>query len=199
MRYPAGKLILVCIVFITVHNRAFSQTVQKNPITFLDMYIGHAVGNAGGFSMGLGINYQVNRNFFTARALGTLRFGDGNYGSNNSAYFFNIENSMGELAVLYGNRIIQKGHSYSYSLGASYNEFFDDTGDYQYLGVPFEANFKWFQKEKRRYTILLGFIPIGEPTGFSASFGFKLFGNISRQSYVGIGLCSGIGYHKVYD
>lgn len=124
------KLILVLIGFLIVHNSAYSQTVQKNPITFLDMYIGQAVGNAGGFSIGLGINYQVNRNFFTARALGTLKFGDGNYGRNNSSLFFSIENSMGELAVLYGNRTIQKSHAYSFSLGASYNEFFDNTGDY---------------------------------------------------------------------
>lgn len=192
------KLILALIFFINAHDRAFSQNFRENPIIFLDAYIGQAVGNAGGFSMGLGINYQVNKSFFTARALGTVKFGDGNYGSYNSALLFSIENSMGEVAVLYGLRTIENGHAYSFSLGASYNEFFDETGGYQYFGVPFEANFKWFKKEKKRLG-LFGVIPIGEPTGFGESFGFKLFGNFSKQPYAGIGLSVGLGYHKVYD
>ena len=198
MYYSRLKLKMLLAGCLLINISAFCQAEQNNPVTFLDVYIGQAVGNAGGFSMGLGLNYQVRKNFFTARALGSLKFGDGSSANSFSGYLFDIENSMGEAALLYGIRTINEGHAYSYSLGVSYNEFFDYIGDHQYFGIPFEANIKWFQKEREQFK-LIGFIPVGQPTGFGTSFGFKLFGNFSKQPYAGLGLSAGIGYHKVYD
>lgn len=112
---------------------------------------------------------------------------------------------MGEVALLYGLRTIEENHAYSFSLGVSYSGYYQNYDknvnnniNYDYVGVPFEANIKWFKEEKRRFRIY-GLIPVGKPTAFGGAIGFKLFGNISRQTYAGIGLTYGLGFHKVYD
>ena len=200
------KLFLLTIAFIGIYTRAISQTSSKqNPIIFFDETLGGAFGNAGGFALGLGINYQVNRSVFTARVLGTVKFGVDVLDPWIPLPFFHVKNSMGEFALLYGRRFIEGGQAYSFSLGASYSGYFqsydkfaNDAISYDYFGVPFEANIKWFKKEKKPFRIIYGLIPVGPPTGFGRSIGFKLFGNISKQSYVGVGLSFGIGFHKVY-
>jgi len=60
------------------------------------------------------------------------------------------------------------------------------------------VNVKWFKKEKKRFRAYYGLIPIGKPTSFGRSFGFKLYGNIGKLSYVGIGINYGFGWHKRY-
>jgi hypothetical protein len=63
--------------------------------------------------------------------------------------------------------------------------------------LPIELNFKWFKSKKKRYRIY-GIIPVGEPTSFGRNFGFKLVGNISKNSFVGLGIVYGFGIHKKY-
>lgn len=66
--------------------------------------------------------------------------------------------------------------------------------------LPSEANIKLFKSRKKRFRILYGVVPMGEPTSFSfgRSIEFKLFGNISKTpSHKGISL--GFGNHRVYN
>ena len=199
------RFLLFLPVFFTLSNRAFSQYSGENPILFFDEFLGYAGGNAGGLALGVSVNYQVKRNFFTMRYLGTVKFGVEVINPLVPLPFVNVKNYMGEVAVLYGLRMIEDGHASSFSLGASFNQYgqnYDKFGENEkyedYFGVPFEANFKWFKKEKQRFRIY-GLIPVGPPTGFGGSIGFKLFGNISRQSYAGLGLTYGLGFHKAYQ
>ena len=200
------KLFLLAIAFMSVENRVFSQTSDKrNPIIFFDESLGGAFGNAGGLAIVIGMNYQVNRSLFTVRYVGTAKFGVDVIAPLVPLPFIKIKNSMGEVAILYGIRMIEGDKGYSFSLGASYSgyeQYYDQTGynerSYNYFGVPFEANIKWFKSEKKRFRIY-GLIPVGKPTAFGGSIGFKLFGNISKQSYAGVGLSIGLGLHKVYE
>ena len=98
--------------------------------------------------------------------------------------------------------MINKEFSYSFSGGFSYTNFtntpkIDPVFENSFIGFPFEINVKWFKAEKEKLK-LFAIIPIGKPTGFSSSMGVKLFGNISKKSYVGIGLTFGLGYYKNY-
>ena len=177
--------------------------IRNNPIIFADITIGAAAGDAGGLAIGAGINYQNNDNLFTVRYNGVARL---------STTFdvpfvpipsFQAKNTLNEFGLLYGKRFVKDGSATSLSLGISYNYFYAmGTGgtpntNSRYAGVPFEANIKWFNRELKRKR-LFGFIPFGSPSPYSNSIGFKLFGNISQQSYVGLGLAFGFGYHKQY-
>lgn len=198
--------LLVLFAFLSFENNAFSQTFdKKNPIIFADESLGGAFGNAGGLAIVLGMNYQVNGNLFTVRYVGTAKFGVDIIAPMVPLPFINLKNSMGEVAILYGLRMVEGDKGYSFSLGVSYNEF-DQYYDksrynerrYEYIGVPFEANVKWFKSVKKRF-LIYGLVPVGKPTAFGGSIGFKLFGNISKQSYAGVALSIGLGSHKVYD
>jgi hypothetical protein len=59
-----------------------------------------------------------------------------------------------------------------------------------YVGLPFEANMKWFASKKRSKVIWDILIPSG---------GVKIFGNISKRSFVGLGGTFGIGFNKKYN
>lgn len=67
----------------------------------------------------------------------------------------------------------------------------------RYVGVPFEVAINWFKPEKRRVKIY-GLIPVGPATALGGSIGFKFFGNVSQNSYAGLGLTYGFGYHRKY-
>ncbi len=200
------KLFLLALAFLSIESKAFSQTTEKlNPIIFVDESLGGAFGNAGGLAIVIGINYQVNRSLFTLRYVGTVKLGVDVIAPLVPLPFVNVKNTMGEVALLYGLRMVEDDKGYSFSLGASYNgydQYYDKMGynekSYTYFGVPFEANIKWFKKEKKRFRIY-GLIPVGKPTAFGGSIGFKLFGNISKQSYAGVALSIGLGMHKVYN
>lgn len=199
-------MVLLAIAFISSKTQLFAQDpVKQNPVIFFDESLGGAFGNAGGLAIILGLNYQVNQSLFTVRYVGTARFGVDVIAPLVPLPFINLKNSMGEVALLYGIRMVEGNNGVSFSLGASYNEFdqfYDRTGynekSYKYFGVPFEASIKWFKKEKQRFRIY-GIVPVGKPTAFGGSIGFKLFGNISKQSYAGIALSYGLGLHKRYD
>lgn len=66
-----------------------------------------------------------------------------------------------------------------------------------YAGVPFEANIHWFKARKERFRIY-GLIPLGHPMGFGGSIGLKVFGSVSKNSYIGFGLMYGLGWHREY-
>jgi hypothetical protein len=93
---------------------------------------------------------------------------------------------------------LQNNHSYSISAGISYNHFsWNDTyidGNYfvnqeNYFGFPFEANVKWFHSKKRSKLIFDSLIP---------SIGIKIFGSISKNTFLGVGVSGGFGLHNKY-
>jgi hypothetical protein len=57
----------------------------------------------------------------------------------------------------------------------------------------------FFKTKKERFRIFYGLIPVGEPTSFGRAFGFRLYANIAKNSYVGLGLTFGLGWHKIYE
>ena len=201
------KYLLLFSLYLST-NLLFSQ--KTNPIIFGELGIGYAkdFSNKGGLINFGEVNYEQNKNLFSARY--------------SEIYEFNLEAAViapfivfpiiatevdyNEIALLYGRRFTENNFSYSFSAGISTNqyiqklknennEWFKDQSNF--IGVPFELNVKWFKSTKTPYTIY-GLIPIGKPTGIGNSVGFKLLGNISKHSYAAIGVVFGIGYHKEY-
>lgn len=201
------KLILILIVFVGYFNRIVAQQKKENPIVFAETFFGGSFGNAGGLSGGFGLNHQFKNNLFTIRYSGSTNL-DLEFISLGLAAFPVIkQNSTSEeFSALYGLRSIKERRSVSFSAGISYNKYvkhYEDEGGqkfkdrFQYFGVPCEFNIKWYKKDKVKWRIY--WIPIGKPTAFAPSAGLKIFGNISRNSYVGVGMIIGFGYHKKYS
>lgn len=200
------QLLSVTLLISSFHFTATSQNVKPNLILFADVLSGHSVGNTGGFSNGAGLNYQKNRNLFTLRCLATVRLRCKILSPFFPLPIIDQKTDLEEYSVLYGWRFIDEGTAYSFSLGFSYNLFTELSTDNnnqkniklsKYKGVPFEANIKWFKKEKRRFRIY-GLLPVGKPTALGGSLGFKIFGNLSKHSYAGLGITYGLGCHKKY-
>lgn len=199
---------LLLFHFITVISlSAAGQFISKNnPVIFADMMIGHSWGKTGGLTGGVAMHYQTGKSLISFRYLGTLKMRV----TILSPFFpFPLpdqKSGMEEFALMYGWRFIRQNKGYSFSLGPSLNKFsqyYKDANNLQfkeisrYSGASFEANFKWFKKERKVYR-LYDLIPIGNPTGFGRSFGFKISGNIAKESYAGLGIAYGLGFHKNY-
>ncbi|RYY06673.1 MAG: hypothetical protein EOP43_05630 [Sphingobacteriaceae bacterium] len=112
------------------------------------------------------------------------------------------QDEYAEVGLLYGRRSIETDRSLSYSIGISYNQTYFYNFNYgiqknTFVGIPFEFNIKWFDSEKEPIRIL-GIFPVSKPFAFGASEGFKIQGNISKNSYVALGLVLGFGFHKHY-
>ena len=176
---------------------------KTNPILFSEYYFGPAFGSSEGFAGGANLNYQIKDDVFTLRYTNIVEL--------KWNFFFIIPifetiEQTDEFALLYGRRKIYKDHSFSYSAGVAYvkhKELISEVNDirnyesHDGVGLPFEVNVKWFNATKERYRIYY-LVPIGQPTSFSRSIGFKLFGNISKTSFVGLGINYGFGWHKNY-
>lgn len=199
------KIILLLVLFLMLKSKSYSQEKEKiNPIIFAEMMFGYSVGSSQGFT-GVGtLNYQKQSNLFTYRYLELSK-----YRRDGSVLFIPIYTEIEHLreqALMYGKRIINKNVSYSYSAGIAYidRDFLVDEMDgvlkydnEKSVGLPFEVNIKWFKSKKERYRIY-GLIPVGKPTSFGNSIGFKLYGDISKTSFIGLGLTIGLGWHKIY-
>jgi hypothetical protein len=200
------KKIALCFLIILLSFQGFTQndSIRKtNPIIFADMNIGMArLDGEVAMNLTYRFNYQRNKNLYSLRYSGTAVL--------NTQYFFivplpTLETYNEEIGFLYGKRWIDDGQSTSISLGVSYNRFraerdeITDVFNIQsnHIGLPFEANIKWFKSRKKRVRIY-GLLPVGRPTGLGGSFGFKLSGNISKKSYVSLGLTYSFGYHRTY-
>ncbi len=176
---------------------------KSNPILFSEAYLGPALGRASGFSIGMGLNYQLKAHLFT------LRYTSVTQNDTDWVFIFPVIKTLeqtDEFALLYGRRHLYGNHSFSYSSGISYvknKELISEANDVftydtqQGAGLPFEVNIKWFNAKKERYRVLF-LVPIGQPISFSRSIGFKLYGNISKNSFVGLGVNYGFGWHKNY-
>ncbi len=196
-----NQSLLVTLVLLLFLN-SWSQE-KSNPILFSEAYLGPAFGKASGFSIGMGLNYQLNANLLSVRYTAVTK------NDTDWLFIFPVIKTLeqtDEFALLYGRRHIYGNHSFSYSSGISYvknKELISEENDVyiydtqQGVGLPFEVNIKWFNAKKERYRIYF-LIPVGQPTSFSRSIGFKLYGNISKNSFIGLGVNYGFGWHKNY-
>lgn len=199
------KKVLLFFVFTSIMVvNSFAQKVKTNPIVFAEILGGYSNGSSKGFTEGGTLNFQKNQYLFTYRYLEvTEKRKEG------GILFVPVYDEVAivkEQALMLGKRIIEDNLSYSFSAGISYidREFLvdDSNGVLKYdnvqsIGFPFELNIKWFNSSKKKYRIY-ELIPIGKPTSLSNSIGFKFYGDISKTSFVGLGLTFGLGWHKNY-
>ena len=197
------KLLLFTILFLLFNYNSVAQD-KTNPIVYVETILGYSNGGYKGLTGGGNLNYQYKNNLFTARLLELS-----NYRKDGTFIIipvYTLIERIREYGFLYGKRIIEGNTSYSYSAGISLvdREYLDDTSTTilkydtnQTFGFPFELNIKWFNSKKERYRIY-EIIPVGKPTAFANSIGFKFYGDISKKSFIGLGLTFGLGWHKNY-
>lgn len=152
--------------------------------------------------VGAELNYQQNKSLFSFRYTSTTAMGISHSSLGLVALPFPVlKSTMDEMAVLYGRRTIRQGYSLSFSLGPAYNQYTfygnEEQEQTSFIGLAVETNILWFKNEKRRYRIYR-IIPVGKPTAFGHSYGFKLSGNISQTWYTGVSFILGWGWHKTY-
>lgn len=201
MKKAMKKITLFFVLFLNIICNAQETT---KPIVFAEMIIGYSNGSSKGLTGGANLNYQIKNNLLTYRFIEVSETrSEGNVLG--FPILVNVE-VVKENALLVGKRIIDGNTSYSYSAGIAYvnRKFLIDSStdvlkydSTQSIGFPFELNIKWFNSKKERYRIY-ELIPVGKPTGFANSIGFKLYGDISKTSFFGLGLTVGLGWHKNY-
>lgn len=204
------KIIILLITLFALNIYSQETTENKEPILFVELVIGGAgeINGKGGFLLGAEFNYQFKTNLFSFRYLEHSQL-------ELDAIFLSpftpipiIREKINhkEIGLLYGKRWIYVGSSFSVSGGISLNHYSNKITDENnqrinintnYIGFPFEVNIKWFKSKKKRYRIY-GLIPVGKPTSFGRNFGFKLVGNVSKNSFIGVGIVYGFGIHKKY-
>lgn len=195
------KKLLKIVFVLMLSNSIYAQETKdiviiiqkKSPIIYAEVFGGFSVMQNFGFAGGGELNYQYKKNLFT------LRYShETGYVKQDSVFAFSNVEDNDEYAILYGRRWLTKSHSYSVSVGVNSNNLKFTTRDfehnryYQYkrfYGVPFEANFKWFNPKRRSNLIFNALTP---------SVGVKVFGSISKYSYAGVGLVIGFGLPKNY-
>lgn len=176
---------------------------KENPIVFADVFFGLSRSSIDGFGGGLSVNYQNKSDLFTFRFASFIEIRDVEF-----FLIFPISSSTlvnDEFSLMYGKRYVEDGFSYHFSGGISYNSLRDKDDDLNkdlivnYVGFPLEIGVSWFKPKKERFRLLYGLIPVGKPTAFGRSFGIKMYANITKRPYFGIGLSFGLGYHKKYN
>ncbi|MFD0964672.1 hypothetical protein [Pseudofulvibacter geojedonensis] len=190
------------IVFILLlSNLTFAQKEKENsnPILFVEGFLGGGGGKISGVLIGGNLNYQHENSLFTFRVSQLANF--------KLAFLLlpDVTSYNEEYGLLYGKRYIKNGRSLSFSGGISHNTYetkhinneVEIVNKTKHIGLAFEASIMWFKANKKRYRIYR-IIPVGKPTAFGHSFGFKLSGNISKQSYIGVSMIMGFGWHKKY-
>jgi hypothetical protein len=173
----------------------------QNSILFADILVGYSNTGKSALTAGLSIYYQTENNLFSFRTAQTKSI-------DKIKWVFVIpvsvvSNTTTEFAALYGRRYIEDGIGYHFASGISYNINQAINGNRKtsevFFGVPIEVGLHFFNEKKKKFRLLYGLIPIGQPTSFGRSIGFNLYANISKRSYVGLGLTSGLGWHKKYN
>ncbi|HZW62597.1 MAG TPA: hypothetical protein VFF15_03025 [Flavobacteriaceae bacterium] len=184
-----------------------STNLQKtNPIIFGEIFGGGTAGTPNGFTLGATLNYQHQKDVFTIRGVSKLK-------TDTKAFYdgwfliipvFDLYEEFSEVSLLYGKRyLLSESSSLSISGGIAFNTYRTRNQNYEEIkqkniGFPMEVNWKLFKAKKSRYRILYGLVPVGKPTAFGRSFGLKLYANLSKKSYIGLGISLGLGTHKQY-
>jgi hypothetical protein len=180
---------------------------KGNQIFYVDFLLGGSSISEGSLNSGFALNYQKGKNLFTYRRNQSKKI-EGN--AFLVFWFLPLEilytevNSR-ENSFMFGRRYIKNGFSYSFSSGISFlklNEINEITQEIftkdTFIGVPLEFSLHWFKKNKEKIK-LFSLIPVGKPTGFGVSTGFKVYATIAKKSYFGAGLTFGFGYYKNYE
>ncbi|TBV28160.1 hypothetical protein DMZ43_03715 [Meridianimaribacter sp. CL38] len=186
-----------------------STEVKSNPIVYVDFLVGasNSGNEVNGLTFGFSANYQINKDLFTFRSTYIAETNpDAGLASVLIVPLFIGGDSLNEFALLYGKRFVFNGSAISISAGVSSNLLrYSRTVDGEkfrynesYIAVPFELNFNFFKAKKKRFRVLYGIIPVGQPTAFGRSFGVKIFGSLGEFNYFGVGLNLGLGWHKKY-
>lgn len=194
------KVFTIILLLFCLQNFA-QEITPKNSFIFLEASIGYFNYNAsGGLAFSIAANYQNKNNIFKIERV-FLTSTPFNIDIDNVQP--NDYNEKTETSFLYGKRYIKDGFSYSILGGISsvstteFNQIETRIDDINFIGFPIEFNIRWFKSKKERMRFL-GLIPFGEPTGIGFSNGFKLFGSISKHSYIGLSYTVGFGYYKIY-
>jgi hypothetical protein len=201
------KIIFIIFLFSSsfilssAQEKSDSLEVVENPVLFADLLIGYSNAGKSAATFGVSVYYQSKNNLFTFRTSQTVSVDKIEW-----FYIFPtsiISNTTTEYAVLYGKRYIEDGIGYHFSTGISYNTNDAINGERltsdAFLGVPISVGLNFFKEKKKKFRVLYGLIPVGEPTSFGRSIGFNLYANISKRTYVGLGLTFGLGWHKIYN
>lgn len=208
------RYLFVPIFYFLISEPIFSQdgnqtnsTEKNTPILFAEMIIGWAGGSASGPTIGTTVNYQKEKHLFSVRYINQIDFSFDVVPIGFVPFpVLSEELRLNEFSALYGRRNYKEGRSFSYSAGISFNHAsyraFEGNIDFKqnetFFGFPFELNLKWFKAKRKRFRAYYGIIPIGKPTSFGRSVGFKFYGNIGKFTYVGVGINYGFGWHKKY-
>lgn len=199
-----NNTLLIFIFCVSVCNLQAQE--KTNPIIYLDGNAGYAAGSSHGFMSGGSVNYQKKDKLFTIRATQLINTNLSIISPFLPLPYFDTRETIMEYGFLVGKRCIHDNKAWSFSVGIATLErkiknmdqnnedYFDTTNR---IGFPFQVDINWFNSKKERYK-LYGLIPITKNTSLGNSIGFKLIGNISKTSFIGLGLSFGIGYHKEY-
>lgn len=197
------KLLRIFLLF-AISNSIFGQQtedteIQKsNPIIYVEGFAGGALVPNIALAAGAELNFQYKKSLFSFRYTEVQ-----GYKKNETIPFFPVptyytSTYINEYALLYGLRWVKEKSSFSFSAGISYSNYkaIDRDEDYNYTntyntygGVPFELNWKWFGADKRSRPLWNILIPSG---------GVKVFGNISKGGFIGVGGTIGLGLNKHY-
>ncbi len=204
-------ILIFPLVVLSQSETRDSLSIEKlNPIIFGEYFVGISSSETlSGFSIGGNLNYQFNKSdLLTLRATYFSSFKFNLFLNNeDSELSINAKEKIREYGLLYGKRYVFEGSSLSFSGGIGYfdRDYYTKSNrilsinKQDYFGFPFEINYKLFKSKKRRFRAYYGIIPVGKrKVAFGRSIGFKLVGNISKNSYLGFGISYGLGTHKAY-
>jgi hypothetical protein len=183
------KIILHLLIAFTFVCSIYGQEKKvSNSIIYFEGFGGFSLISDAGFGGGFELNYQKKKDLFSFRVIKVAGYVRDYSKYNLVISQYSRTKHDNEYALLYGKRWLEHNCSYSISGGLSYNHFISDKIIYNknYIGIPFESNVIWYSSKKKNN---LGNV-------ITPKFGFKLFGNISNNSFIGLGISLGIGYHK---
>ena len=184
------KIFTIILLLYGLQNFA-QEIIPKNSFIFLETSIGIFTYDAsGGMSFSISANYQHKNNLFK---IGRVLLSSTPFNIDIDKVVQTDYKEKRETSFLYGKRYIKNGFSYSFLGGISTAS----TSEFNFIGLPLEFNLRWFKSKKERMRFL-GLIPFGKPTGIGFSNGLKLFGSISKHSYIGLSYTVGFGYYKIY-
>ena len=169
---------------------------DKSSIGYLDLFAGGAFGYVDGFAAGGSINTLYSNVLFTIGYVmdnnqGGLEYVENGVINKNYYKHYRIDNFSLMVGFYRPFRVVSLSASAGVSL-LRYSEYidlntfsifksnatelyFDST-----MGFPYEVNLKLFSKNE----------------GFDIGYGLKLFGNLGKYNYTGLGLVLSFGNYK---